>query len=243
MMAYRIGQLGLLVALLLLMGVTVTLGQGEATPAVEPEATVELLRNPALLQDEAVLTGEPCAVPCWRGITPGETSWDEAVAILQADPMLENVQVQEDANSDAKAASWAQLDGDECCQMFSVDGQTVWVLFLRLAPEIALGDVVEVQGEPAFAVGSPFTDDQAIINLIYPDQRMVVYSFVPGETGSLSAESEVIGILLMSSQDLDLLLGTSNLFEWRGYADYATYNPDISTFDVTPSVTLTPAGG
>jgi hypothetical protein len=242
-MTYRVGWLTVLVGLMLLMSVTAALGQGEATPEVEPEATAEPLRNPALLQDTAVLTGEPCAVPCWRGITPGETSWDEAVAILQADATLANVQVQEDANSDAKSASWAQIDGDECCQMFSVDGQTVSVLFLRLAPEITLGDLVEVQGEPAFAVGSPFTDDQAIVNLIYPDQRMVVYGFVPGETGSLSAESEVIGILLMSPQDLDLLLGTSNLFEWRGYADYATYNPDSATFDVTPSMTVTPTGG
>jgi hypothetical protein len=239
-MIYRVKRLRLLAFLVLLVGITAVFAQGE----VEPEATAEALRNPALLQDTALLTGEPCAAPCWRGITPGETMWEDALAILQADPTLENVQVQEDANSEAKAASWSGIEGDECCQLFSADGQTVSVLFLRLAPDITLGELAEVQGEPAFALGSPFTDDQAIVNLIYPAQQMVVYAFVSGVSGSLSANSEIVGFLLMSPEELDLLLGTSNLFEWRGYADYAAYSPDEdAAFDVTPSVTVTPSGG
>jgi hypothetical protein len=213
-MIYRVKRLRLLAFLVLLVGVTAAFAQGE----VEPEATAEALRNPALLQDTALLTSEPCSV--------------------------ENVQVQKDANSEAKAASWSGIEGDECCQLFSADGQTVSVLFLRLAPDIKLGELVEVQGEPAFALGSPFTDDQAIVNLIYPTQQMVVYAFVSGVSGSLSANSEIVGFLLMSPEELDLLLGTSNLFEWRGYADYAAYSPDEgAAFDVTPSMTVTPSGG
>jgi hypothetical protein len=233
-MADRLRVALIICALGLFTGVGAVLGQ---------EVTPEPLLNPSLLVDTSLLTGEPCAAPCWRGITPGETSWDDALAILQADPALANVQVQEDANSDAKAATWTQIDGEECCQIFSLDGQTVSVLFLRLAPDITLDEVIEVNGEPAFAIGSPFTDAQAIVNLIYPEARTVVFAYVSRWGGSLSAESEVGGAMYLSPQDLDLLLGTSNLYEWRGYADYATYNPDAGAFDVTPSVTVTPTGG
>ncbi|MCY4146271.1 MAG: thioredoxin domain-containing protein, partial [Chloroflexi bacterium] len=36
-----------------------------------PEAT---LLNQSFLMDDSLLTGEPCAAPCWQRITPGETS-------------------------------------------------------------------------------------------------------------------------------------------------------------------------
>lgn len=34
--------------------------------------------------DRSILTDEPCPAPCWQGIVPGETTIDEAVAILDA---------------------------------------------------------------------------------------------------------------------------------------------------------------
>lgn len=197
------------------------------------------LRNAKLLRDTSLLSGEPCQAPCWRGITPGETAWNEALIILEDDAELTNVQTQDVQDSEAKQASWQQVDGEPCCQMLTQDGQTVSVLFLQVAPDMTLSGVIEQYGEPTYVVGNAFTDDQAIMNLIYPEVPMVLYAFVPGaETGSVSETSEIIGVLYLTASDMDLLTKTTNLHAWDGYGAYKAY--DEGEFEVTPSVTLTP---
>jgi hypothetical protein len=201
------------------------------------------LRDSNLLQDTSLATGDPCAAPCWRGITPGETSWSDARTILEDDPTLENLQVQtdEEGGTDAAAAAWSQRGGAECCQAFTEDGETVSILFLRTAPTVTVGEVIDAHGDPTYAVGSPFSDTQAIINLIYPNIPMVVYAFVPGTTGELAAGNEIIGALYMTQKDMDLLTTTSNLHTWEGYNAYSVYRgEEDAPFDITPSVTLTP---
>jgi len=197
------------------------------------------LRDANLLQDISLISGEPCPAPCWRGITPGTTSWREALAIIEDDPTLDAPNVQTDEDSTAVVAEFQQTGGTACCQMFSETGETVDLLFLRTAPNMMLRDVLEAQGAPAFAIGSPFSDTQAIINVLYPDIPVVVYVFVAGEQAALSATSEIIGLLYLKPSDMALLLQTSNLHTWEGYASYATYRPD-GELEVTPSVTLTP---
>lgn len=197
------------------------------------------LRDAKLLQDTSLTTSDPaCSSPCWRGITPGKTPWSEALTKLQDDTTLESVNVQNDDKSKAMVAEFQQKGGSSCCQMFSEDGETVNVLFLRVAPTVTLGQLIQAQGEPTYLVGSPYSDDQAVMNLIYPEKSLVVYAFVPGTTGSLSESSEIVGVLYMTPPDMDLLIKTSSLHAWDGYKAYQAY--DTSEFEVTPSITLTP---
>jgi hypothetical protein len=200
------------------------------------------LRDESLLQDTSLIDSEPCAAPCWRGIIPGVTTWSDARTILEDDTTLQNLQIQQDENSNARAAIWEQKDGSGCCQMFSSeDGELVNVLFLRTAPNIDLEELFGVHGEPTYAVSSEFSDDQAIVNLIYPDVPMVIYAFVAGPNASLTENSEVIAVLYLPPEDMELVIQTSNLHAWEGYADFQTYSSaEGSAFEVTPSVTLTP---
>jgi hypothetical protein len=200
------------------------------------------LRDEKLLQDTSLIDSEPCAAPCWRGITPGVTAWSDARTILEDDATLQNLQFQDDENSDARVASWEQKDGSACCQMFSSeDGELVNVLFLRTAPNIPLGELFEAHGEPTYAVSSEFSEDQAIVNLIYPDVPMVIYAFVAGPNASLNENSEVIASLYLPPDDMELVVQTSNLHAWEGFASFQTYSSaEGSAFEVTPSVTLTP---
>jgi hypothetical protein len=106
---------------------------------------------------------------------------------------------------------------------------------------MTLGQVIANHGDPTYAVGSPFSDTQAIVNLIYPSIPMVVYAFVPGVEAELNANNEIIGVLYMTPKDMELLEVTSSLHQWEGYGPYAAYRGDEDApFDVTPSVTLTP---
>jgi hypothetical protein len=197
------------------------------------------LRDSALLRDTSLIDSEPCAAPCWRGITPGQTAWRDALTLIEDDASLQDMQIQEDDDSTAIVASFRQADGAECCQLFSQGGEFVDLIFLRLAPTTTLGQLIEAQGEPAFLVGNGFSDDQAIMNILYPDLNLVIYAFVAGEAeGVLSANSEVIGALYMKPEEMQLLLQTSSLQAWEGYESYRFYAE--STLEITPSVTLTP---
>jgi hypothetical protein len=198
------------------------------------------LRDDTLLQDTSLITENPdCSAPCWRGITPGVTPWSDALTILEDDPTLENVTVQEDEESPVKVAEFQQQGGSACCQMFTDEaGENVKVIFLRVAPTVSLGDLIEMQGDPTYLIGSQYSDDQAVVNLIFPEKSLVIYAFVAGTQAALSESSEVVGILYMTPEDMDLLIKTNSLHAWEGYDTYQAY--ETSGFEVTPSVTLTP---
>src|SRR5664279_2199404 len=104
-------------ALLLVLCAGQVFAQGTATPEPTPNATIEAtvdvnpvpqLRAADLLKDDSLVSGQPCSAPCWRGITPGKTSWTDALNILKSDATLENVNTQSDSQSSAVAASWQQ---------------------------------------------------------------------------------------------------------------------------------------
>jgi hypothetical protein len=201
------------------------------------------LRDPNLLQDRSLITNEPCEAPCWRGITPGVTSWSDALTILEDDTTLGDPTPQSDEESGAVVAEFQQINSNvPCCQMFSESGELVDVVFLRVAPLVTLGELIDSKGEPAYLIGSPFSDDQAIMNLIYPDIPMVVYAFVAGTSGTLTEDSEIIGILYLKDSDMQTLFETSQpgLQAWEGYQSYQYY--DESELEITPSVTETPSG-
>lgn len=204
-----------------------------------------VLRNDRLLNDTSLISNEPCAAPCWNGITPGETAWGEALTIVEDDSRLSDPQVQNAQDSSAIGAQWSKSDGDPCCQMVSEDGQTVSFISLSFAPDMTVSQVLETQGEPTYALGTPVTDDQAAIYLFYPDKSFILVVFVAGASAELTPGSEIIGALYATPKDMDLTIQTSKLHAWTGYAPFSEYRSDApdSEFEVTPEVTLTPTPG
>src|SRR5690606_26181099 len=148
-------RLSLLLAMLVL-GIVV------AACAPPPE-----LRDETLLADTSLVDGTPCGPPCWQGITPGVTSWNDALTIIEDNNRLENLTTEEIEGENGEMilrASWNARRGPICCQMFSEDNETVSILFLQLAPTTRLAQVFESHGEPTYAIGSEFSDNQAVLN-------------------------------------------------------------------------------
>jgi len=204
-------------------------------------APAPVLRDEALLDDDSLYSGEPCAAPCFYNITPGETAWNDALTILEDNAEFTNLQTQGPAEDNpALQVSWQQgSEAPPCCEMISQDGEIVSLLFLRSAPNHTLDELIDAHGTPPYLTGQEFTADQAIFSLIYPDVPMVIYVFLEGaETGELSESSEIIGALYILESDMELLLQTTELHEWEGFQSFAAYME--SDFEVTPSVTLTP---
>jgi hypothetical protein len=177
-----------------------------------------LLRDPQMLNDNSLVTGQPCSAPCWQGITPGETTWNDALTIVEDNPMFVDASVQEPADSTARAVEFNAAGGKRCCGVYSDDGRTVTSVFTLLSPIMKLGAVIEKYGEPTYFTVEGISDDQASVAAVWPDVPMILYVFAAGlEVGSISETSEVFGAVYLTKSNMELALKGSALYGWQGY--------------------------
>lgn len=203
------------------------------------------LRDDTMLRDFSLTDNQPCSAPCWNNITPGETAWSAALTILEDDEALSDPSTrnpEDEIFPNAVVAEFSRSDGTTCCQIITLDGETVSTVFLRLAPGVTVGQVVSNFGEPEYLALSPYSETEALANLVYPARSTVIYAFVEGEaTGALSAESEVIGGLYITPTDMEELLVSSPLHAWEGYESYKFYAEGELEVTPQPTATATPA--
>lgn len=195
-----------------------------------------------LLQDESLISQDPCAAPCWRGIVPGETTWRDALTVIEDDPLLENLELQQDEGQPGAVALFRGVGGQiQCCNLLTLEGEIVDIITLRPAPTMTLADVIETWGDPTYAVGEPLSDSQALAYLIYPDVPMMIAAFAEGSNGSVRGSSEIVGVWYMTSARMDELVSASPLYLWEGYDSFQAYSLEAGNFDITPVPTPTPA--
>jgi hypothetical protein len=204
------------------------------------------LRDPNMWHDESLVTGEPCAAPCWQGITPGETTWTEAQAIISTLSGAIDLQIQE---QDGQVGGiWrSEASQDYCCAVVSVSGDAIDAtdvvnyIQVRLAPDMTLGELIEAIGEPTYLInGEEVSEDQAYIVLLYPDIPVIVYAFVAGAaSGALNASSEIVFAVYLTPEAMaDEVIATSSLQAWDGYQSYSYYaESEANPYEVTPEAT------
>jgi hypothetical protein len=230
--------------LLLLAAGLLTLIVTACAPTIE-------LRNEAYLNDTSLISQDPCSAPCWRGLTPGETPWNTAITQLEDDATLQDVRIQPPAeDSPATAASFQRVDGIPCCLIYSENGITVDQIFLQVAPNMTLEQVIAAYGEPSYIAGR--TDSgQSVAEVYFPEHQLVVYAYITdSEEGQVAPTSEIVAILLARPQDIQQAIERSDLYNWNGYQSYAEYFTD-QPFDktavptelwTTPETEVTPEG-
>ncbi len=198
------------------------------------------LRSELFLDDDSVVTGEPCGAPCWHNITPGETTWTEALDIIRADSTLGQLEVNTEEQGIVQAV-WQKAGSNQFCCHLLADSQedTVSYLFLALSPRTIVDSVIRVHGEPTYVTTFQFTDAESVVQLVYPEVPMVVSVLVGDAQSSLLANSTVVAVLYMAPEEMALILDTTELQAWAGYQPYSVYSQ--ATPVVTPRVTLTPS--
>lgn len=196
------------------------------------------LRSELFLDDLSLVSGEPCGAPCWNGITAGETTWQEAIDLIENDEAFTGLD--SNAEQGILQAVWQRVDTDQYCCRFLAEAEDgpLTYLFLALAPGMIVDQVLEAHGEPAYVTTFDFTDAESVVQMIYPDVPMVVSVLVGDSTGAVLANSEVVAVLYMAPDEMDLVLDTTELQGWNGYQSYQAYKN--ATPVVTPIYTLTP---
>ncbi len=122
-------------------------GEGFSTPT--PTPVMDLLTR--------WLNAEPCAPPCWEGIIPGETSASEAMELLEANPLIADIQLYErgrwsmmewnmiwsSMSKHSPSPAWGAASFDS-----SFSNQIIQYIVLD-SRGLCLGDIIHSYGEPS----------------------------------------------------------------------------------------------
>ncbi len=194
------------------------------------------LRNEKFLIDGSLTQSDTdCSAPCWRGITPGVTAWSDAISILEDQADLADIKVENNGESGEVAVTFQRKDGVPCCLLYSKDAAIVDQMLLQLAPQNTLGAVITALGDPDYFNGTEVDEKQAAAALFYPDNGLVIYAFVEGKTGDLSATSEVFATLYLAPDDMVQVMQTSTLQAFSGYKAFSDYLDDEPVLTPVPA--------
>jgi hypothetical protein len=117
---------------------------------------------PELFLNNSFLTGIPCELPCWNGLLVGETTYSEAIAILQSLSFIDSETIQfsgvtgrgtADIPNDKDPfyihADCVLPEGEQCVFMEVQIGKVVWINS-SINFSFTLSEMVEHFGEPSY---------------------------------------------------------------------------------------------
>ena len=182
------------------------------------------LPDDRFLSDTSLLTGEPCAPPCWQNIVPGETSMKDARAIVETAGFV----VIDGLRS---GFQFANESGFACCEIghhVHIDGsvsESVAVILLRLAPVNELGSVIAIYGEPS-AVYTPDPGEmpQDLLSLVFAEAQMILSVSVDPADEPAHRASRVVDAAYFSPELMNQIMQLmKNEPRWQGYLSLNEY--------------------
>ena len=183
------------------------------------------LLNDDMLSDTGLISGEPCAAPCWNEIVPGETSYRDAKLIIEGDSRykLGEEPAPEDGSL-ARSFTFGEAEKPACCQVVARDGETVSSFLLQTAPVMTFGSVYDEFGEPNYVAAEQVNDEQGYVALIYNEVPLIIYAFVPKPAeGQVSVTNPIIGAMYLRAEEADELLTCASMYQWRGFTAFSVY--------------------
>lgn len=219
-----------------------------ATTAVEPPASASA---PADWQ-RSWLRGEPCAPPCFLGITPGATTRDEAFDLMRAIfPAAEPEELPSYSGDDTmlhvfKKEPQGQLHTATAYfytapPRSSATPANMIVAFVTSAPDmVSFSEVIAAFGEPShiLALASYYEHSGMTygLNAVYLDRGLMVsFDIDGGKNGQpdLAPELMAVSVIVFDTSDVgfkegmrayyDLAEASTLLVPWQGFQPFSTY--------------------
>ncbi len=192
----------------------------EDTPTPEITPTVAQTRVTRItIGDGGFLSEEPCGPPCFLGMTPDVTSYEEAVQILKDYQYYDNFCQELDIHG-----SWLISCTDKYDSRFllQVDNNKVYVIEIGFAPqtEITMQEVVDRYGEPSYVnVGVQGYEDtrKSMVRIYFPDLQLGLWPEEYQAGGSYTIQpTTIIGwVLYYGAHDESIFLADKR--DWVGY--------------------------
>jgi hypothetical protein len=104
------------------------------------------------LVDISLISQEPCAPPCWQGITPGVSTHDEAEAILQGMEVVDQESYYPHNTPDRLQVWWGTILPEEREYVHSLSSDSSGIVegiyITQMWVEITLDELIQIYGEP-----------------------------------------------------------------------------------------------
>lgn len=220
--------------LLLDLGLPVQAGSVKITPTPSGPPS---LKSSKYLNDLSLIKLDPpsCLTPCFHGIIPGKTTFNDAVDKLKSDKAFSDIQV----NDHPLSAGWsAASSGEACCQMTANQSGIVDALVVKVAANMTLRQVIYKYGQPQYAFPVDYTTNEVALAAVYPDRGIVVWVSPGGKASYVDGNARVVIILYFAPADWETKYKPSaELQAWAGYKAYQNYQS--ATPVITPAITET----
>ncbi len=220
----RRGVLGSLVVLIL-TGCGTWSGAAISIPTLDPS-----------LVDSSVLTGVPCAAPCWYGLEVDRSTKADVLAVAPTLSFVDPRAFPEEASSyfdpmvkDAIPATTVRLScrrsGAGTCASLVIAAGVLKGIYLSPPPSLTLGEAVDHLGAPEY-VGVVYYGESGVqchVSLLWKQRGIVVQS---GQVrcqdvrGGLGVRSDlpVVQIAYRSLADFASIPEAGGDFPWSGFA-------------------------
>ena len=184
------------------------------------------------------LSGLPCRLPCWEGITPGTTSATEALNLLQNNPLILEVNMVYEKGFGEINWRWKTDDNSGGRLFFRQEDQLVYAILPGIKSHITLGNVVQIYGEPDYAwvkeinhpnPGNVQTKTPAAYsaNIIWVSYGFAISPILTNRSDMLDQyRSTVLTVIFEPSKDSYLTFqGNSgdSMIDWHGYDNLIGY--------------------
>ena len=187
-MANRWRRAGRVIGVVALAALLAACGPADYLPAPDlpspPTGTVTPWRpvvgRPAPLLrvlDNSLLTGQPCAPPCWQGLEAGVTSGGEVALLLDNSPLVGSWEVERLPDGDEVYRWWwARPTVTVDANTFRVSGDVLRTMTLYPETPVTLGEVMAVYGAPAWVDVDGASPGPAgwTVDIYYPERGLVL---------------------------------------------------------------------
>jgi len=176
---------------------------------------------PLPIGDGGLLTKDPCGPPCFLGIVPDVTTYDETIQILT------DYQYWDDCEEWDTYEDTGTL-GIRCSETFIFyfyeDKSHAYTVAFGPQQEITVQDVIDEFGEPAYlnviVTGYEESIREATIRLYYPDFKMAIWlEDQKGGSYLLEPTTKIDNVRYLGG-DLDDSIFRPRKQDWQGYIEY-----------------------
>jgi protein-disulfide isomerase len=190
---------------------------------VEAESPDELILVTRSVLSNLLAT-EGCVAPCWEGIVPDETAFDEVLPVLRADRQFVEISTQDVPDTGEQVVNWLSLGSgvtEPNAILGGTDGLVDAISVIELAP-FTLGNVFGVMGEPDYALVLPSGEAGALFYGFYEARTTIVMAFFDAENG-FNALTSVIGGQFLSADVMKDILVNAAPVDWAGFEAVESY--------------------
>jgi hypothetical protein len=182
--------------------------------------------------DQSLITREPCAPPCWQGISPGETTLDQAEAILKTLPFIDRGTVTRQTAADSSQNllwhSTLSHPGDWIGSILTQQNVVDTIQIRKLEADITLDDLIAVYGEPteySVVLTPPEAPPCFSVTVIWPEDGLIV-AFpsihsrdAPEGAQLITLDTPVVGLRYESASSVADIVDGPGTVPWTGPED------------------------